>query len=229
MCSVMSAAASVAVASFVSVVVTATAFRVLFAMTVMSTAAVAATTVAATIVATASTTFTTQHIDETLDFLIGSIAQGYDCSLEMQGFASQGVVEVNDYGLVFYFKYQSLETVAVCIDQRKNCALIDHVTVEMPIDAEFFFLQLEHVFFFIGSVGFFFCQYEVEGLAYAVTQDLLFKAFKGYAHTGNELIGMFYRGFLYHLVNALFVIDIQLVGYSYVLVGNLFHINKNVC
>ena len=129
MCSVMSAAASVTVASFVSVVVTATAFRVLFAMTVMSTAAVAATTVAATIVATASTTFTTQHIDETLDFLIGSIAQGYDCSLEMQGFASQGVVEVNDYGLVFYFKYQSLETVAVCIDQRKNCSRIDHVTV----------------------------------------------------------------------------------------------------
>lgn len=71
-------------------------------------------TASAFAVATAVAAFV---VDERLNFLVSGIAHGYNLALEVEVFAGERVVEVDDDGVVFELKHKALKAHAVGINQ----------------------------------------------------------------------------------------------------------------
>ena len=82
-----------------------------------ATTAVVTIAVATTAVASATTSAAGEHVDHTLDFVIGSWTVLYDFARESQVLSCQAVVEVDDDFCFLHFKNQSLEVVAILVHQ----------------------------------------------------------------------------------------------------------------
>lgn len=172
---------------------------------------------------TAAATFAAHHLYETLELFIGSIAKGHHVAFEMKVFASEGMVEVDFYGIILYIEHKALEAVSVSVHEGKYCARVDHVFVKLSVDREGVLGEFEYAFFFVGAIGFLLLEHEVESITFVECKHFLLEGVEGYAHARYELEGMFCGSFFYELVNAFFVVGVEFVCHGDILVGSLFH------
>ena len=195
------------------------AMTVTFAMTTAATAfAFAATVLAATAAALAA-----HHVNQSLDFIVSSVAHHHHFALEVQILASQRMVQVNDHRVVLHLKHQALKAVAIAVNERKHGTGVNHFLVEVTVDAENLFVEFKHMFLLVRAVSIVNLQHEVESLASLQFVYFCFKSIKRHTHTGDKLERVFSRSFFYEFVNTFFVIGVQFVSHRNILVWSLFH------
>ena len=210
----MAAAAAVAVA-FMLVMAMAFAFVLVVAMAfaVMVVVAVVAATVAA-----AAATLAAHHVEHTLYLFCRSLACRDYFAAKVQGLAGKGMVEVNRNGVFLHLGHQTLETVAVGIDEGQHGTGIDALFVETPVDAEHAFVKFHHVLLHVRAVSLLDREREVELVAGGKAAHFLLKGIERETHAGDELEGVVFRGFLYEFVNAFGVVGKEFVCHGDILV-----------
>ena len=91
----------------------------------------ATTTASAIVVATISTatiasaSVAGEHVDHTLNLLVGSGTILHNFADEGEVLASQAVIEVDDNLLILHLQYEALEMVAVLVYQGYECTWVD--------------------------------------------------------------------------------------------------------
>ena len=200
----MAAAAAVAVAFML---VMAMAFAVMVVV------AVVAATVAA-----AAATLAAHHVEHALYLFSGGLACRDYFAAKVQGLAGKGMVEVNRNGVFLHLGHQTLETVAVGIDEGQHGAGIYALFIETAVDAEHAFVEFHHVLLHVRTVSLFYGKREVELIAGGERAHFFLKGIKREAHAGNELERMVFRRFLYEFVNAFGVVGKKFVCHGDILV-----------
>ena len=208
----MATAAAVAVLVLVA---TAAAVAVLV---VMASAAAFAATAIATIVATAAAAFAAKHIDISLYLGVGGGARLEHFAAEMEVAASQEMVEVNDYGLLFHLHDDAVKAIAIGVGQGNDIARVDILFVEASVNGEHLFIEFDDVLLHIGAVRLVHTEIEVKLIALGQGDDVAFEGFEHGAKAGDKLEGVFGGSFLNEFVNALGVVGIEFVGKGDVLV-----------
>ena len=198
----MAAAAAVAVAF---VLVVAMAFAVMVVVAV-----VAATVAAATLAA--------HHVEHALNLFSGGLACRDYFAAKVQGLAGKGMVEVNRNGVFLHLGHQTLETVAVGIDEGQHGAGIYALFIETAVDAEHAFVEFHHVLLHVRAVSLLNREREVELVAGGEAAHFFLKGIERKAHAGDELEGVVFRGFLYKFVNAFGVVGKEFVCHGDILV-----------
>ena len=199
----------------------ATAFAV--TMTLAMTTAATAFAFAAAVLAATAAALAAHHVNQSLDFVVSSIAHHHHFALEVQILASQRMVQVYDHRIVLHLKHQALEAVAIAVNERKHGTGVNHFLVEVTVDAENLFVEFKHVFLLVRAVSIVNLQHEVESLASLQFVYFCFKSIKRHTHTGDKLERVFSRSFFYEFVNTFFVIGVQFVSHRNILVWSLFH------
>ena len=200
----MAAAAAVAVAFML---VVAMAFAVMVVVAV----------VAATLAATAAT-LAAHHVEHALNLFSGGLACRHHFAAKVQGLAGKGMVEVYRNGVFLHLGHQTLETVAVGIDQGQHGAGIYALFVETAVDAEHAFVEFHHVLLHVRTVSLLNRKREVKLVAGGEAAYFLLKGIERKAHAGDELEGVVFRGFLYKFVNAFGVVGKEFVCHGDILV-----------
>ena len=200
----MAAAAAVAVAFML---VVAMAFAVMVVVTV----------VAAT-VAAAAATLAAHHVEHALNLFSGGLACRHHFAAKVQGLAGKGMVEVYRNGVFLHLGHQTLETVAVGIDQRQHGTGIDALFIETAVNAEHAFIEFHHVLLHVRAVSLLDREREVELVAGGKAAHFLLKGIERETHAGDELEGVVFRGFLYKFVNAFGVVGKEFVCHGDILV-----------
>lgn len=200
----MTAAAAVAVAF---VLVVAMAFAVM----------VVVTFVAAT-VAAAAATLAAHHVEHALNLFSGGLACRHHFAAEVQGLAGKGMVEVDSYGVFLHLSHETLETVAVGIDEGQHGTGIYALFIETTVDAEHAFVEFHHVLLHVRAVSLLYGKREVELIAGCEAAYFFLKGIEREAHAGDELEGMVFRRFLYEFVNAFGVVGKKFVCHGDILV-----------
>ena len=200
----MAAAAAVAVA-FMLVVAMAFAVMVVVAVVAAALAAAAATLAA-------------HHVEHALYLFCRSLACRDYFAAKVQGLAGKGMVEVNRNGVFLHLGHQTLETVAVGIDEGQHGTGIDTLFVETPVDAEHAFVKFHHVLLHVRAVSLLDREREVELVASGKAAHFLLKGIERETHAGDELEGVVFRGFLYEFVNAFGVVGKEFVCHGDILV-----------
>ena len=210
----MAAAAAVAVALML-VVAVAVAFMLVMAMAfaVMVVVAVVAAALAA-----AAATLATHHVEHALNLFSGGLACRDYFAAKVQGLAGKRMVEVHRNGVFLHLGHQTLETVAVGIDEGQHGAGIDALFVETSVDAEHAFVKFHHVLLHVRAVSLLDREREVELIAGGEAAYFLLKGIERKAHAGDELEGVVFRGFLYKFVNAFGVVGKEFVCHGDILV-----------
>ena len=198
----MPAAAAVAVAF---VLVVAMAFAVMVVVAV-----VAATVAAATLAA--------HHVEHALNLFSGGLACRDYFAAKVQGLAGKGMVEVNRHSVFLHLGHQTLETVAVGIDEGQHGAGIYALFIETAVDAEHAFVEFHHVLLHVRAVSLLNREREVELVAGGEAAHFFLKGIERKAHAGDELEGVVFRGFLYKFVNAFGVVGKEFVCHGDILV-----------
>ena len=219
------AAATFAVTVTMTLAMTAAAATFAVAVTVtlaMTTAATAFAFAAAVLAATAAA-LAAHHVNQSLDFIVSSVAHHHHFALEVQILASQRMVQVYDHRVVLHLKHQALEAVAIAVNERKHGTGVNHFLVEVTVDAENLFVEFKHMFLLVRAVSIVNLQHEVESLASLQFVYFCFKSIKRHTHTGDKLERVFSRSFFYEFVNTFFVIGVQFVSHRNILVWSLFH------
>lgn len=212
-------------AAFTVTMMVAVTFTTAFTFSVTMFVATAATAffVTTAVIAATAATFTAHHVDETLNFFVGSFAHGDNLTLEVQVLTCEGVVQVDNDRIVFYFEYNTLETVAIRIDEGQYRTGIDHFLIEVTIDAKYLLVKFEYVLFFVRTISLLNVENEVKVVPFLECGDLCLERVECHAHARDKLEGMFNGSFFYKLVNALFVVCKEFVCHSDIHVGSLFH------
>ena len=200
----MTAAAAVAVAF---VLVVAMAFAVM----------VVVTFVAAT-VAAAAATLAAHHVEHALNLFSGGLACRDYFAAKVQGLAGKGMVEVNRNGVFLHLGHQTLETVAVGIDEGQHGTGIYALFIETTVDAEHAFVEFHHVLLHVRAVSLLYGKREVELIAGCEAAHFFLKGIEREAHAGDELEGMVFRRFLYEFVDAFGVVGKKFVCHGDILV-----------
>ena len=200
----MTAAAAMAVA-FMLVVAMAFAVMVVVAVVAAALAATAATLAA-------------HHVEHALNLFSGGLACRHHFAAKVQGLAGKGMVEVNRNGVFLHLGHQTLETVAVGIDEGQHGAGIDALFVETSVDAEHAFVEFHHVLLHVRAVSLLDREREVELIAGGEAAHFFLKGIERKAHAGDKLEGMVFRGFLYEFVNAFGVVGKEFVCHGDILV-----------
>ena len=219
------AAATFAVTVTMTLAMTAAAATFAVAVTVtlaMTTAATAFAFAAAVLAATAAA-LAAHHVNQSLDFIVSSVAHHHHFALEVQILASQRMVQVYDHRVVLHLKHQALKAVAIAVNERKHGTGVNHFLVEVTVDAENLFVEFKHMFLLVRAVSIVNLQHEVESLASLQFVYFCFKSIKRHTHTGDKLERVFSRSFFYEFVNTFFVIGVQFVSHRNILVWSLFH------
>ena len=142
----------------------------------------------------------------------------------MEGFAGEGMVEVDDHRVGLHFKHEAVKAHAVGIDEGKHGAGIDGLGVELAVDGKRLLGEFQHVFLHVRTVGFVHGEGEVEFLSFGERAYFFFKSVERCAHAGDKLEGMFGRSLFHEFVNALRVVSVEFVCHGDILVGSLFHL-----
>ena len=200
----MAAAAAVAVAFML---VMAMAFAVMVVV------AVVAATVAA-----AAATLAAHHVKHALNLFSGGLACRHHFAAKVQWLAGKGMVEVNRNGVFLHLGHQTLETVAVGIDEGQHGAGIYALFIETAVDAEHAFVEFHHVLLHVRTVSLLDREREVKLIAGGEAAYFLLKGIERKAHAGDELEGVVFRGFLYKFVNAFGVVGKEFVCHGDILV-----------
>ena len=200
----MAAAAAVTVAFMLVVAM---------AFAVMVVVAVVAATVAA-----AAATLAAHHVEHALYLFSGGLACRDYFAAKVQGLASKGMVEVYRNGVFLHLGHQTLETVAVGIDEGQHGAGIYALFIETTVDAEHAFIEFHHVLLHVRAVCLLDREREVELVAGGEAAHFFLKGIERKAHAGDELEGMVFRGFLYKFVNAFGVVGKEFVCHGDILV-----------
>ena len=200
----MAAAAAVAVAFMLVVAM---------AFAVMVVVAVVAATVAA-----AAATLAAHHVEHALYLFCRGLACRDYFAAKVQGLAGKGMVEVNRHSAFLHFCHQTLETVAVGIDEGQHGAGIDALFVETSVDAEHAFVEFHHVLLHVRAVSLLNRKREVKLIAGGEAAHFFLKGIERKAHAGDELEGVVFRGFLYKFVNAFGVVGKKFVCHGDILV-----------
>ena len=200
----MTAAAAVAVAFML---VVAMAFAVMVVVAVVAAA-----------VAAAAATLAAHHVEHALYLFSGGLACRDYFAAKVQGLAGKGMVEVNRNGVFLHLGHQTLETVAVGIDEGQHGTGIDALFVETPVDAEHAFVKFHHVLLHVRAVSLLNRKREVKLVAGGEAAYFLLKGIERKAHAGDELEGVVFRGFLYEFVNAFGVVGKEFVCHGDILV-----------
>ena len=200
----MAAAAAVAVAFML---VVAMAFAVM----------VVVTFVAAT-VAAATATLAAHHVEHALYLFSGGLACRHHFAAKVQRLAGKGMVEVNRNGVFLHLGHQTLETVAVGIDEGQHGTGIYALFIETAVNAEHAFIEFHHVLLHVRAVSLLDREREVELIAGGEAAYFLLKGIERKAHAGDELEGVVFRGFLYEFVNAFGVVGKKFVCHGDILV-----------
>lgn len=200
----MAAAAAVAVAFMLVVAM---------AFAVMVVVAVVAATVAA-----AAATLAAHHVEHALYLFSRSLACRDYFAAKVQGLAGKGMVEVNRNGVFLHLGHQTLETVAVGIDEGQHGTGINALFVETAVDAEHAFVEFHHVLLHVRAVSLLNREREVKLIAGGEAAHFFLKGIERKAHAGDELEGVVFRGFLYKFVNAFGVVGKEFVCHGDILV-----------
>lgn len=219
------AAATFAVTVTMTLAMTAAAatFAVTMTMTLAMTTAATAFAFAAAVLAATAAALAAHHVNQSLDFIVSSVAHHHHFALEVQILASQRMVQVYDHRVVLHLKHQALEAVAIAVNERKHGTGVNHFLVEVTVDAENLFVEFKHMFLLVRAVSIVNLQHEVESLASLQFVYFCFKSIKRHTHTGDKLERVFSRSFFYEFVNTFFVIGVQFVSHRNILVWSLFH------
>ena len=178
---------------------------------------------AAAVIATTAASLAAEHVQRALNFVVGGGALRHHPTAEVQVFAGERVVEVDDHCTLFHLKHQALKAVAVGVDEWQHGAGVDGVLVEAVVDAEEFLVEFHHVFLHIGTVGFVNGQGEVESLALGQGRNFGLETVEGHAEAGDELEGVLLGSLLHQFVNAFFVVGEEFVCHGDIPVGHIFH------
>ena len=200
----MAAAAAVAIALMLVVAM---------AFAVMVVVAVVAATVAA-----AAATLAAHHVEHALNLFSGGLACRHHFAAKVQGLAGKGMVEVNRNGVFLHLGHQTLETVAVGIDEGQHGTGIYALFIETPVNAEHAFIEFHHVLLHVRAVSLLDREREVKLVAGGEAAHFFLKSIERKAHAGDELEGMVFRGFLYEFVNAFGVVGKEFVCHGDILV-----------
>ena len=200
----MAAAAAVAVA-FMLVVAMAFAVMVVVAVVAAALAATAATLAA-------------HHVEHALYLFCRSLACRDYFAAKVQGLAGKGMVEVNRNGVFLHLGHQTLETVAVGIDEGQHGTGIYALFIETAVDAEHAFIEIHHVLLHVRTVSLLNRKREVKLIAGGEAAHFFLKGIERKAHAGDELEGMVFRRFLYEFVNAFGVVGKKFVCHGDILV-----------
>ena len=200
----MAAAAAVAVALML---VVAMAFAVMVVVAVVAAA-----------LATAAATLATHHVEHALYLFCRCLACRDYFAAKVQGLAGKGMVEVNRYGVFLHLGHQTLETVAVGIDEGQHGTGIYALFIETAVDAEHAFVEFHHVLLHVRAVSLLYGKREVELIAGCEAAYFFLKVIEREAHAGDELEGMVFRRFLYEFVNAFGVVGKKFVCHGDILV-----------
>ena len=200
----MAAAAAVAVAFMLVIAM---------AFAVMVVVAVVAATVAA-----AAATLAAHHVEHALNLFSGGLACRHHFAAKVQGLAGKGMVEVYRNGVFLHLGHQTLETVAVGIDEGQHGTGIYALFVETSVDAEHAFVEFHHVLLHVRAVSLLDREREVKLVAGGEAAHFFLKGIERKAHAGDELEGVVFRGFLYKFVNAFGVVGKEFVCHGDILV-----------
>ena len=200
----MAAAAAVAVAFMLVVAM---------AFAVMVVVAVVAATVAA-----AAATLAAHHVKHALNLFSGGLACRHHFAAEVQGLAGKGMVEVYRNGVFLHLGHQTLETVAVGIDEGQHGTGIYALFIETAVNAEHAFVEFHHVLLHVRAVCLLDREREVKLIAGGEAAHFFLKGIERKAHAGDELEGVVFRGFLYKFVNAFGVVGKKFVCHGDILV-----------
>lgn len=217
------AAATFAVTVTMTLAMTAAATTFAVTVTLAMTTAATAFAFAAAVLAATAAALAAHHVNQSLDFIVSSVAHHHHFALEVQILASQRMVQVYDHRVVLHLKHQALEAVAIAVNERKHGTGINHFLVEVTVDAENLFVEFKHMFLLVRAVSIVNLQHEVESLASLQFVYFCFKSIKRHTHTGDKLERVFSRSFFYEFVNTFFVIGVQFVSHRNILVWSLFH------
>ena len=200
----MAAAAAVAVALMLVVAM---------AFAVMVVVAVVAATVAA-----AAATLAAHHVEHALNLFSGGLACRHHFAAKVQGLTGKRMVEVYRNGVFLHLGHQTLETVAVGIDEGQHGAGIYALFIETAVNAEHAFIEFHHVLLHVRAVSLLDREREVKLIAGGEAAHFFLKGIEREAHAGDELEGMIFRGFLYEFVNAFGVVGKKFVCHGDILV-----------
>ena len=217
------AAATFAVTVTMTLAMTAAAATFAVTVTLAMTTAATAFAFAAAVLAATAAALAAHHVNQSLDFIVSSVAHHHHFALEVQILASQRMVQVYDHRVVLHLKHQALEAVAIAVNERKHSTGVNHFLVEVTVDAENLFVEFKHMFLLVRAVSIVNLQHEVESLASLQFVYFCFKSIKRHTHTGDKLERVFSRSFFYEFVNTFFVIGVQFVSHRNILVWSLFH------
>lgn len=193
----------------------AVAFMLVVAMAfaVMVVVAVVAATVAA-----AAATLAAHHVEHALNLFSGGLACRDYFAAKVQGLAGKGMVEVNRNGVFLHLGHQTLETVAVGIDQGQHGTGIYALFIETAVDAEHAFVEFHYVLLHVRAVSLLDREREVKLVAGGEAAHFFLKGIERETHAGDELEGVVFRGFLYKFVNAFGVVGKKFVCHGDILV-----------
>ena len=217
------AAATFAVTVTMTLAMTAAAATFAVTVTLAMTTAATAFAFAAAVLAATAAALAAHHVNQSLDFIVSSVAHHHHFALEVQILASQRMVQVYDHRVVLHLKHQALKAVAIAVNERKHGTGVNHFLVEVTVDAENLFVEFKHMFLLVRAVSIVNLQHEVESLASLQFVYFCFKSIKRHTHTGDKLERVFSRSFFYEFVNTFFVIGVQFVSHRNILVWSLFH------
>ena len=193
----------------------AVAFMLVVAMAV---AVMVVVTVVAATVAAAAATLAAHHVEHALNLFSGGLACRHHFAAKVQGLAGKGMVEVNRNGVFLHLGHQTLETVAVGIDEGQHGTGIDALFIETPVNAEHAFIEFHHVLLHVRAVSLLDREREVELIAGCEAAHFFLKGIEREAHAGDELEGMVFRRFLYEFVDAFGVVGKKFVCHGDILV-----------
>ena len=137
----------------------------------------------AVVAAAAAASLATEEVDEVLYLLVCCLTFFEHASLEVEGLASQRVVEVHFHLVVGDGEHASVEMVSVFVLQGNDGALEDVLVVEMAVDLEDGTVEVEHSRCLIVAVGLVFCQLEVEGGSRIEVHHLFLKLVECHSET----------------------------------------------
>jgi hypothetical protein len=171
--------------------------------------------------ATAATAFARHHLDEAGNFGISGFAGRNYAALEMEFFACQGMVKVDDYYFFLHFQNKTLEAIAVGIYEGDYGAFENNVLLETTVEHEGRFGKFDNVFLFVGTISFVHAEREIKLITCVEVLEFCFKRFERHTEFGDKLERMLHGSLFYEFVNTFCIICVKAVSHCNVLVHSV--------
>lgn len=174
---------------------------------------------AASAAATATATFAAEDLGGLFDFLKGGFAVLKEGACELQGLASQGVIEVNGDLVVCNLDDGSHEVVTLAVHEGHLGTREDVLVVELTVDLEHLTWHRTHQLLVALAECFGSLEREVEGVTRLQLCQLLLEGFDHETHACDKGNGLAVRRFVEQLMTCCAVGE-HLICYLDVLLGH---------